>query len=577
MKKYTFGIFVLVILCVGLCSGLTTATETANPEVADFQGSWVDREEKELSFSLDLRQDGTILTGYHCGMTKDAKRIDCSLEGDDFTIVGTITDNIAKVKFTSAYSGQIGMAKMTHNGESLLWEITAFPNGLYYLPDRAILTKESVIEEGAPPPDSPVYILKDLVVQDLNKRGYQYEIQLDSHLILYDDFNGDEIIDIATIFRPFDEHIEEPGSPVRSENRFLAVGFGDKSGEIQLALNEQAIPCLDCGGVYGIPVVSLASRNGVLMIDSYGGSFWGWWEEQKIRYENGKFRVIGYTESSSHTGLAHFEYDLNFNTLEAVRKYEYGEVKKETGEVRFKNFFAQKRTGPLTIDGKLDEDDWKNAQTFDIQEKSAVVHKPENWSGAADLSFSAATLWDQESLYIGVNVTDENVIPVENWEKILKGDHLELWFDFSDLLSEFGLETMEIRQKPDTAVAQIGVGLTESGSDNIVRFFYPEKPNKNYGITSSSSRTEKGYQIEIQIPFSILQEFVPEDYQWTVGQNFGFTVIVSDTDNPSQRRQDCLMATSGVKWGNPYTFGVCHLFDRYEKPDFPLEGWRARY
>jgi len=577
MRKYAFGIIVLTVLWIGFNSELTTATESANPELSNFQGTWVDKEEKDLSFSLDLRQDGDTLTGYHCGMTKDGKRIDCSLEGEDFTIVGTAKGNIARVKFTSAYSGQIGMAKITHNGENLLWEITAFPNGIYYLPDSVTLTKETVTEEGAPPPDSPVYVLKELVTQDLNTRGYQYEVKLDSNLVIYGDFNGDGIIDIATIFCPFDERIEEVNSPVRSENRFLTVGFIDKSGGIQLALNEQAIPCLDCGGVYGSPEITLASKNGVIIIDSYGGSTWRWWEEQKIRYEHDKFEVIGYSESSSHTPtLANFEYDLNVNTLEALRSYNYGELKEEKGEVRFKNFVARKRTEQLTIDGMLDEDDWKNAQTFNIQRKSAVVHKPENWNGASDLSFSAATLWDSESLYIAVSVTDENVIYVENWDKILKGDHLELWFDFSDFLVDL-VENMQIRQKPDESVVQIGIGIAENSSDNIVRFLYPEKPNENYGIVSSSSLTPNGYQIEVQIPFSSLQKFVPEDYQWTSGRNFGFTVVVSDTDNPAKRKQDCLMATSAVKWGNPYTFGACYLFEQYEKPEFPLEGWRARY
>jgi hypothetical protein len=75
----------------------------------------------------------------------------------------------------------------------------------------------------------------------------------------------------------------------------------------------------------------------------------------------------------------------------------------------------------------------------------------------------------------------------------------------------------------------------------------------------------------------VFQEFAPSDYQWAAGQNFGFTVVVSDTDDPSQRKQDCLMATSEVQWGNPHTFGACYLFEHYEKPDFPLKDWRARY
>jgi hypothetical protein len=328
--------------------------------------------------------------------------------------------------------------------------------------------------------------------------------------------------------------------------------------------------------VYGEPEVSLTSKNGVIAVSSYGGSTWRWEEEQKIRYEHDKFKVIGYNESSFHTPtLANFGYDLNLNTLEALRKYDYGELKKETGEVRFKNFIARKRQRQLTIDGVLHEEDWKSAQTVKIEKKAAVVYTPENWSGSSDLSFSAVTLWDTDALYLAVNVTDENVVYVENWDNILKGDHLELWFDFSDFLVNW--ENMQIRQKPDASVVQIGVGIAKDSQSSLIRFFYPEKPNEPSGILSSSSPTDQGYQIEMQIPFSVFQEFVPENYQWADGQGFGFTVVVSDTDDPTNRKQDCLMATSAVKWGNPYTFGACYLFERYEKPDFPLEGWKARY
>lgn len=564
-----------ILLCILLCMGLYVPA-TAQ-EIADFQGSWSDESGRELFFSLELFQDGTILTGYHCGTTQNASRVDCSMEGEDLTIAGTVTGQTANVKFTSAYSGQIGMAKLTREGDTLVWEITAFPNGEYYLPDNATLTRTTQTREVQLQSDSPLAQLQNLVARNVAIQAYRYEVKVDRQFVISDDFNQDGIQDIAAIVYPFDEHIQEMNSDVRSEDRFLAVGFADAAGNLTLALNVQAVPCLDCGGVYGEPELALHSGNGVISLSSYGGATWRWEETQKIRHEQGRFKVIGLTESSFHSAsLARFDYDLNLNTLNGVRRYEFKEFKEETGEIWFKNFMAQKRSGQLSIDGKLDEPEWNEAQTFHVRTASDVVYKPENWNGLSDLSFSAATLWDEDFFYLGVAVTDENPLAVENWDTILQGDHLEVWFDFSNTLI-LAEDAFQLRQEPDASVLQIGIGLAETGTEPVIRFLHPDKPNQPYGILASSSLTANGYHIEAQMPVSVFQEFLGDEFQWAAGQNLGLTVVVSDADNPTKRGQDCLMATSQVAWGNPYTFGACHLVEDYEKPDFPVRGWRARY
>jgi len=67
-------------------------------------------------------------------------------------------------------------------------------------------------------------------------------------------------------------------------------------------------------------------------------------------------------------------------------------------------------TGPITLDGKLDEADWKNAPVEKIsEERQYFSFDPATvkWKGPADLSGTIRFLWDDKYLYVGVEVTDD--------------------------------------------------------------------------------------------------------------------------------------------------------------------------
>ncbi len=207
------------------------------------------------------------------------------------------------------------------------------------------------------------------------------------------------------------------------------------------------------------------------------------------------------------------------------------------------------------------------------------MYKPENWSGALDLSFAGTTLWDADGLYIGIVVVDDRVVPVESWDGILKGDHLELWLDVADSLVQWDVEGWPLRRKPDSRIMQVGVGIPVSGAEVVVRALYPEQPEGTLGITAAAAPTQTGYIVEVAIPRTVINALALDEtgWEWTSGLSFGISLVLSDTDDPQNRRQDCLMATSGVQWGNPYTLGAGYLVETYTKPDVPLQGWRARY
>ena len=66
--------------------------------------------------------------------------------------------------------------------------------------------------------------------------------------------------------------------------------------------------------------------------------------------------------------------------------------------------------GPISMDGVLDEDDWKNApvEKFDEERQYYAFEKTGvKWKGPADLSGTLRFLWDDQYLYVGVDVTDD--------------------------------------------------------------------------------------------------------------------------------------------------------------------------
>jgi hypothetical protein len=69
-----------------------------------------------------------------------------------------------------------------------------------------------------------------------------------------------------------------------------------------------------------------------------------------------------------------------------------------------------KVTGKITLDGNLDEPDWARApvEKFD-QERQYFSFEPATlkWKGPADLSGTMRFLWDENYLYVGVEVTDD--------------------------------------------------------------------------------------------------------------------------------------------------------------------------
>lgn len=92
----------------------------------------------------------------------------------------------------------------------------------------------------------------------------------------------------------------------------------------------------EAGGMMGDPYQSTSIKNGILILEHYGGSSWKWGNTDKYRFQNGHFELIGYSSESGRPGDYLTEVDFNLSTgqlnykKEVDNVSEYGKSKKET-------------------------------------------------------------------------------------------------------------------------------------------------------------------------------------------------------------------------------------------------------
>ena len=98
-------------------------------------GHWVD---ESTGFTLDLFQDWKNIYGDHTVVAQDGNKID-SLEA---SINGTLNGQVATVQFQSSFTADTGTAQITYlDVNTIQWTIIDPPDGEYYLPQEATLTR----------------------------------------------------------------------------------------------------------------------------------------------------------------------------------------------------------------------------------------------------------------------------------------------------------------------------------------------------------------------------------------------------------------------------------------------------
>jgi len=209
-------------------------------------------------------------------------------------------------------------------------------------------------------------------------------------------------------------------------------------------------------------------------------------------------------------------------------------------------FEAEFLTTPPVLDGVWDE--W-DTRAYPIR---AVVYGSNNRENPEDVEGSFRIGWDRNNLYLAVKVLDDRYVQNATGVMLYQGDSLELQLD-TDL--EGDLETTTLNDD------DFQLGISPGRPDvNGTREAYLWNPP---GLAGSKSQVQIAavqgdgvYRVEIAIPWSLFN-LTPAE-----GDMFGFSLNVSDNDNPNENvQQTMLSAVSGRTLTDPTTWGLLVLVD----------------
>lgn len=108
---------------------------------------------------------------------------------------------------------------------------------------------------------------------------------------------------------------------------------------IILEKSRNAIYRSDEGGMMGDPYQGTTIKNGILIIQDYGGSSWRWANTDKYRFQNGHFELIGHVSESGRIFEFWKTIDFNLSTGEIIYTKEVENTKDpENGKDESENF-----------------------------------------------------------------------------------------------------------------------------------------------------------------------------------------------------------------------------------------------
>ncbi|MGB0385113.1 MAG: protein kinase domain-containing protein [Ardenticatenaceae bacterium] len=188
---------------------------------------------------------------------------------------------------------------------------------------------------------------------------------------------------------------------------------------------------------------------------------------------------------------------------------------------------APRRTFDVEFDGFLLE--WDDVPAVNV---SNVVFQPENWSGPEDLSGVVRAVWDEQYLYLAIQVTDEFIVQESEGRLLYQGDSIELFWDI-DLPGDFNEDSYNADD------AQMVFTPGDPLEDQPAAWVY-FSPTGNFRdqIQVDGGLSEAGYDLEVRIPWSGLA-ITPQS-----GQVYGYAIALSDDDSLGSGEQETQMSTT---------------------------------
>jgi len=182
------------------------------------------------------------------------------------------------------------------------------------------------------------------------------------------------------------------------------------------------------------------------------------------------------------------------------------------------------------------------------------------WQGDSDFCFSVSSVYDDEFLYMTINVQDDSV--VQPYHSILNGEAAEIWIDptiYTNSSDRFavGKDDVTYKKMPinDLYKVEIYAGdfVNKEPTMRLIKISGNDISSSEMNNNVVANLTDYGYSIMFKIPFASLigtnLSVNDEMFEW------GATVRVIDVDNDFRPERRTILQTSLFEEGNPSSFG----------------------
>ena len=414
----------------------------------------------------------------------------------------------------------------------------AYPNGIKPMEDTKKAYEENVIENT----DIAPYLagLKDIDLDEVSKKLFVDVTDMGT----YDAVN--EVFSFS----------DKPVSVKRNASyAYLSDRVIDLNGEVAVYINERFyVPQLLLDIIDG--KVEGTEYDSPVVIESFFDVYMP--ETTNIDKWNGKIVIANYLVEKPLNATVKFTAPETFAALEPMNvtigggevkniefecpdfdikssniQFDYVVTLDNGEEIPFSSVFkglayAGFAKAPVTIDGVLDEEEWKYGIKMRCDDISQVVNIT-NWKGFRDLSAEFSIMWDSEYMYFNAVVTDEIFSQTEEPGNLWKGDSVQfgVYNDSEGLLAA---------NKAGTHFEEIGLALME-GVPTAYRF-------RCQGDTTESGLIEtdgfemaclrEGDDLTYELKFKWSDLF---GYEYTpqIGDVLGFSALINDNDGEGRR------------------------------------------
>lgn len=227
------------------------------------------------------------------------------------------------------------------------------------------------------------------------------------------DLNNDGRADAAFVLSNGGSSETKPDEPAVVKHVLVLALRGSDNKLHRSMVSDSAVYDGDEGGAFGDPFDDLSIDHGVVVISHYGGSRQRWGFTHRYRLQDERWTLvgmnIGYMDS---TNLEHYDnQDIDLLTG-LVSASEQGGEDGEPQKPETSGAYYELQVVPVdktpAVDGRLSAGEWPG-YVLQLIHNAQIFRNVRSWRGTGDLSAQIRAVRVGDNLFLGVDVSDDEV------------------------------------------------------------------------------------------------------------------------------------------------------------------------